>query len=275
MKLDCCQLRPQVVRIAREAGAVILAFYEGRRALSVEQKANDTPLTAADLAAHDLICASLAHLTPDLPVLSEESPPAVERRQWRRYWLVDPLDGTKEFLKRNGEFTVNIALIDDGVPVLGVVHVPVSGSTYSSESRHRAFKQIAQGREQQIHTRPLNRYKPLDVVVSRSHADPRLEDCLAPLTRIAPISMVGVGSSLKLCLIAEGLADLHLRLGPTSEWDTAAAHAVLEAAGGQVCDLHLEPLRYNQNTSLLNPDFLACGDYRFDWSAYIRPPTGA
>jgi len=272
--IDHGLLRQQLLQIAREAGEAILGFYNHDHRLLVQQKADHTPVTEADLAAHRLIEASLTHLTPDIPVLSEEST-AIDHQQrlrWQRYWLVDPLDGTKEFIKGNGEFTVNIALIEGGRPVLGVVHVPVSGATYSGCHRLGAFKRLANGREQAIHSRPLNRYRPLDVVVSRSHADPRLAACLAPLKAVAPLSLTGVGSSLKLCLIAEGMADLHLRLGPTSEWDTAAAQIVLEAGGGLVTDLWLQPLRYNRGESLLNPDFFACGDRHFPWADYLHPP---
>ncbi|HEY5717733.1 MAG TPA: 3'(2'),5'-bisphosphate nucleotidase CysQ [Motiliproteus sp.] len=266
-------MRQQLIQIAREAGTVILRFYQRRDTLQVEQKLDNTPVTEADLAAHHLIVSSLALLTPEIPILSEESAEfdPSQRQRWSRYWLVDPLDGTKEFLKRNDEFTVNIALIEKGQPVLGVVHVPVSDSTYSAD-RAGAYKRQGNGREHRIQCRPLNRYRPLDVVVSRSHADPRLEQCLAPLKQVAPLSLVGVGSSLKLCLIAEGLADLHLRLGPTSEWDTAAAQAVLVAAGGMMTDLALQPLRYNSRDSLINPDFFAAGDARFNWSDYLAPP---
>ncbi len=269
--MDSATLLPQLIRIAQEAGEAILNIYNRAESLQVDYKTDSTPLTEADLAAHTLICASLERLTPDIPILSEESDPEQirDRLNWQRYWLIDPLDGTKEFIKRNGEFTVNIALIDQHRPILGVVYAPAIHTSYAGCVRTQtAFKyegNAAATPKQPIKTRLLTPFRPLALVVSRSHRDPHIDAYIDQIKQLTPVSETPIGSSLKLCLIAEGMADLHLRIGPTSEWDTAAAHAVLEAAGGSVSDLHGEVLRYNTNSSLLNPDFMAVGDARFDW----------
>ncbi len=251
--------------VSRDAGKAILKIYD--QDFSVEHKADDSPLTQADLASHHCITTALQELTPDIPLLSEESAhiPWEERRRWRRYWLIDPLDGTREFVKRNGEFTVNIALIEDGGPVLGVVHVPVTGVTYFGDIDKGAFRQLADQEAVPIHvTKPCA--SPMRVAGSRSHAGDSLKQFLA---RLPEHSMVSMGSSLKLCLVAEGKADVYPRLGPTSEWDTAAAQAVVEAAGGKVTDTDMHPLRYNQKESLLNPHFLVFGDDSIDWKAWL------
>ncbi|WP_457665695.1 3'(2'),5'-bisphosphate nucleotidase CysQ [Thiolapillus sp.] len=252
-------------QIARDAGAAILQVYA--QDFEVQEKADSSPLTQADMASHRLIESALGKLTPGIPVLSEESAaiPYAQRSQWSRYWLIDPLDGTREFVKRNGEFTVNIALIDEGYPVLGVVHVPVTGVTYFGDTRAGAFRQEADGNPQHIEvTRPCA--SPIRVAGSRSHAGDSL---VKFLQKLPPHEMVSMGSSLKLCLVAEGKADIYPRLGPTSEWDTAAAQAVVEAAGGQVTDTDLQRLAYNQKDSLLNPHFLVFGDDTIDWKAYL------
>jgi 3'(2'), 5'-bisphosphate nucleotidase len=255
--------------IARAAGRRILDVYE--RGFSVEQKEDRSPLTEADRAAHELICEKLEQLTPGVPVLSEESAKVdyEKRAEWKRFWLVDPLDGTKEFINRNGEFTVNIALIEAGVPVLGVVYAPVLGVVYAGTADEGAFREEADGRRTPIRvTTPHQR--PVRVVGSRSHAGDSLGAYLARLEeQLGSHQMVSMGSSLKLCLVAEGKADLYPRLGPTSEWDTAAAQAVVEAAGGQVTDLQLRPLRYNSKDSLLNPHFLVFGDPGVDWAGFL------
>ena len=251
----------QVRSLACRAGAAILEVYEGE--FHVERKDDRSPLTAADLAAHHLIVEGLSALTPDLPVLSEESAgvPWPERSRWTRYWLVDPLDGTREFVKRNGEFTVNIALIDDHRPVLGVVQVPVSGLVAWAVSGQGAWQVVADGEPQRLRTRA--RAEPLVVAGSRSHGDARQASLLDQVGRH---EVVPLGSSLKFLRIAAGEADLYLRLGPTSEWDTAAAQCVLEEAGGAVLDLDGRPLACNTRDSLLNPEFFACGDPRTDWA---------
>jgi 3'(2'), 5'-bisphosphate nucleotidase len=196
-------------------------------------------------------------------VLSEESAPIddQERLSWSTYWLVDPLDGTKEFLNRNGEFTVNIALIEDNVPSFGIVHVPVEGLTYVGQAKKGAFRLDAAHTQVSLHVAE-QASDPLRILGSRSHPAPDLDEYL---TQQGPFIMAPVGSSLKFCRVAEGSADLYPRFGPTSEWDTAAGQAVLESAGGRVVDLQGYRLRYNLKTSLLNPYFLAFGDLSRDW----------
>jgi 3'(2'), 5'-bisphosphate nucleotidase len=253
--IDFKALLPELLSIAAEAGRAILSVYDSD--FAVELKDDRSPLTAADRAAHTTILAGLKRLSPELPVLSEESPPEelAGRRSWQRFWLVDPLDGTREFIKRNGEFTVNIALIDSHRPVAGVVAAPALGRTYYGAVGHGAFRQ--DGAE----PRPIGVRRPaadpLRIVGSRSHGSPDLESFLAT---IGPHVLKPMGSSLKICLVAEGEADLYPRLGLTSEWDTAAAEAVLLAAGGSMIDLKGQPLTYNAREGLLNPHFLALGD---------------
>jgi 3'(2'), 5'-bisphosphate nucleotidase len=253
--------------IARDAGRAILDVY-GRDDVAVARKADDSPLTEADRVAHGMISRALAQLDAGLPVLSEESPPAdhAARRSWARYWLVDPLDGTKEFLKRNGEFTVNIALVEGHRAVLGAVHAPVLDRLYSGAVELGAWRSDAGGVPQPIAVR-ASATSPLRVVGSRSHPSPELA---AYLKRLPPYEITDMGSSLKICLVAEGAADIYPRLGPTSEWDTAAAQAILESAGGRMIDLAGRPLRYNSKDDLLNPHFLAFGDQRRDWLAPIQ-----
>ncbi len=259
------ELREGVIALARDAAAAILEVYEG--AFDVERKADASPLTAADLAAHRRIVAGLARLTPDIPVLSEEAaeetPPA-ERRGWDRLWLVDPLDGTREFVKRNGEFTVNIALIEGGASVFGVIQAPVGGALWHGETGHGAFRR--DGDEERAIRVRAPAAMPLRVAASRSHRDPRTEALMA---RIGDTETIARGSSLKFCLLAEGGMDVYPRFGPTSEWDTAAGQCVLEAAGGRVIDPKGRPLRYNQRDTILNGDFLALGDPDLPWRDWL------
>lgn len=260
----------QLVTLARSAGDAILEVYG--QDFPVKLKSDKSPLTEADLASHRMICSGLADLAPDTPVLSEESAgvPFAVRSGWRRYFLVDPLDGTREFVKRNGEFTVNIALIEDHQPVLGVVHVPVTGVTYFGAAGLGAFKQ-GDAAPEAIRVR-LPAAEPVVVVGSRSHASPDLQSWLAAL---GAHELVSMGSSLKFCLVAEGEADFYPRLGPTSEWDTAAAQAVVEAAGGRVVKLDGQDLRYNTKADILNPAFLVYGDANRDWPALFAGRAGS
>ena len=259
------QLLPRVRTIAEDAGRAILDLYG--RDIQIERKADKSPLTAADRAAHDIIVAGLGELDPRLPVLSEESPEGelTARRQWSRYWLVDPLDGTKEFIKRNGEFTVNIALIDGHVPVLGVVLAPALKIEYFGTLGHGAWRRSADSEPLAIAIAPQAR-DPIRVVGSRSHPSPAIG---AFLRRLGPYTIHAIGSSLKICLVADGSADLYPRFGPTCEWDTAAAQAVLESAGGCMIDPAGHPLRYNTREDLINPHFLAFGDRGRAWLAAI------
>jgi len=254
-----------LLQLVRDAGARIMQVYQTD--FEVQAKQDQSPVTAADMAAHALITKELPSLTPGIPVLSEESgvPPFEQRRRWGRYWLVDPLDGTKEFIKKNGEFTVNIALIDNHLPVLGVVGVPAQSREYYGGQGLGAFRVCQSGTPEPIHVSPLGP-GPVRVVGSRSHPSPALGGYLA---RLGAHHMVPMGSSLKLCLVAEGKADIYPRLGPTSEWDTAAAHAVVLGAGGSVTDLSGRPLRYNTKDDILNPHFLVFADATRDWVGYL------
>jgi 3'(2'), 5'-bisphosphate nucleotidase len=267
---DLAALADAVEELAVAAGQAILEVYG--RDFEVMHKDDDSPLTQADLASHRVIRDGLARLTPDLPLLSEESA-GVDfdiRSDWAEYWLVDPLDGTREFVNRNGEFTVNIALIRGHDPVFGVVHVPVSGVSYLGLVKDApaggAWRRAPGQRREPIRVqRPAA--QPLRVVGSRSHANPRLQQFLAPL---GDYELVSMGSSLKFCLLAEGKADFYPRLGPTSEWDTAAAHAVVLAAGGRIVTLQGRPLQYNRKDSYLNPEFLVIADDTRDWLGLFR-----
>jgi 3'(2'), 5'-bisphosphate nucleotidase len=267
MNLAGPELLERVADIARRAGREILEVYASGETAATT-KADRSPLTAADLRAHHLIVASLHQLTPELPVLSEEAAatPFTERSQWPRYWLVDPLDGTREFLSRNGQFTVNIALIDGHAPALGVVHVPVSDTSYRGLPGTGAWRQTAAGPGEAIEVARRSA-TPLRVVGSRSHRGDSLDAFLA---RVGEHRLLAIGSSLKLCLVAEGAADVYPRLGPTSEWDTAAAHAVVSGAGGTVSRLDGAPLQYNTRPELLNPFFVAYGPSDRDWLALLR-----
>lgn len=254
-----------VEAIALHAGEAILRVYHSD--FDVHDKADDSPLTQADLAAHRIIEQRLSALRPRYPVLSEEGHHAgfEERAGWHRYWLVDPLDGTREFVRKNGEFSVNIALIEDHRPILGVIHAPTRGKTYSARRGHGAHRIDASGRVP-IRTRTVPDTP--SVFVSRSHQDAQLQQLMQRLPEHHALSR---GSSLKFCAIAEGEADLYPRTGPTSEWDTAAGQCVLEAAGGAVLRLpELTPLRYNQKASLINPGFLVVGDTAFGWPERLR-----
>jgi len=256
----------QIRVISQAAGDAILEVYSS--AFDVELKDDHSPLTDADRVSHAIIVEGLHNLYPSLPILSEESPPEdlSDRASWVRYWLVDPLDGTKEFIKRNGEFTVNIALIDAHEPVLGVVLAPALGREYSALLGHGAFRRDADGDHRPIEV-CREAGEQLRIVSSRSHAAPALA---AYLDAIGPHELKPMGSSLKICLVAEGAADVYPRLGPTSEWDTAAAQAILISAGGSMIDLAGQPLTYNSKEHLLNPHFVAFGDCRRDWLAPIR-----
>ena len=257
-KGDLAALMPEVVGLARKASEAVMRIYHGGH--TVKRKADASPVTEADHASEAIILEGLRRLTPEMPVLSEEevshhgihfdyeNPP-------KRYWLVDPVDGTKEFVAKRGEFTINIGLVENGQPILGVLHVPVSGDTYAAAGRHSATVRRADGRVESIHVRPPPRAG-IVVLASRSHGDKAhlsafLEDYTVAERRL-------MGSAIKFALIAEGVGDLYPRLGPTMEWDTCAGQAILEAAGGSVATLAGKPLRYGKR-DFLNPDFVAHG----------------
>jgi len=254
-----------IVALAQEAGNAILEIYATD--FEVDTKSDESPLTKADLASNTVIEAGLKALTPDIPIISEESglPPFDVRGKWSRYWLIDPLDGTKEFVNRNGEFTVNIALIDNKKPVLGVVHVPVQNKTYSGCEGVGAFIRVDGGAATRINVSAQSA-SPVRVVGSRSHRGASLD---AFLNDLGDFEMLPMGSSLKFCVVAEGGADIYPRLGLTSEWDTAAAQAVVEQAGGAVLELHGGPLLYNDKEDILNPHFLVRGPDDKDWLGMI------
>ncbi|MDR5858468.1 3'(2'),5'-bisphosphate nucleotidase CysQ [Halomonas eurihalina] len=258
-------MRDRLLAGVEVAGREVLEIYN--RTFHVETKEDDSPLTEADMASHHALVALLESVAPGVPVLSEESGEISyeTRRDWARYWLIDPLDGTKEFIKKNGEFTLNVALVENGDPVFGIVHAPVLDTTWYGQVGQGAWK-VEQGASSRIQVRALPREggDPWKVVGSRSHGAEAFEAFCAGLPQHERVSM---GSSLKLCLVAEGQADLYPRLAPTSEWDTAAAQAVVVAAGGEVLDAEtLEPLRCNQQDSVLNPFFIVCGERDQRWT---------
>ncbi|BDX06201.1 3'(2'),5'-bisphosphate nucleotidase CysQ [Planctobacterium marinum] len=257
------ELLEPVIAITRDAGDAIMAIYQ--KDFSIYEKSDDSPLTEADLAAHKIIVQRLAEIS-DYPILSEESANIdwQERKDWQTYWLVDPLDGTKEFIKKNGEFTVNIALIHQGKAILGVVTAPAINQIYAGVLDGPCFKELEDKSRTELNPVSVDSAEQLKIVGSRSHQSPEIKGFLEALGK--PSELVAMGSSLKLCMVAEGKAHLYPRLGPTSEWDTAAAHAVVNAAGGKVTvmtqnengvwqDSGVE-LLYNQKESVLNPYFL-------------------
>ncbi len=253
--METDRLLPGVLELMATAAGRIVEI--AARQMVVDYKADDSPLTAADLASHEVLTGGLQDLTPDWPVLSEESAalPWSVRRKWQRYWLVDPLDGTKEFIQRRDSYTINVALIDHGRPVLGAVGAPAR-NTFWYATGGSAWRRDHGGQVHRLHSRRPSSSPPV-VVASLSHRSPVLENYLASLGEHRDIS---IGSALKFCLIAEGEADFYPRLGLTSEWDTAAGQCVVEAAGGIVRRFDDEPLLYNTKESLINPWFYVRGD---------------
>jgi 3'(2'), 5'-bisphosphate nucleotidase len=260
---------PAVVDIAHAAGREIMAIY--RAGFSITLKHDQSPLTEADLASQRVIAAGLAALTPDIPMIGEESPAGevIGRHGWTSVWLVDPLDGTREFVKRNGEFTVNIALVHAHAPVLGVLHAPDRAVTWYAARGRGAFRL-----EGDV-LRPIHARSPAPAVPrvlgSRSHSDRKLA---AALDMMGPHELIGVGSAMKFGLIAEGAGDFYARMSPTSEWDTAAGQTILEEAGGHVVGLDGRPLRYNAGPRLTNPSFCVYADASRDWLTPLRTAYG-
>ncbi len=266
---DLKSLCNSCVAIAREAGSKILEIYNSD--FDIEHKEDKSPLTNADMASHNTIVKALSTLTPDIPVLSEESArlPFEQRKQWSVYWLVDPLDGTREFIKRNGEFTVNIALIENHKSILGVIHVPVLDIDYFAYAGAGAFKSVSGGKAETITVKNPDNTR-LTVAGSRSHGSEEMQKYMKNIAAsYSEVDMLSMGSSLKFCLVAEGKADLYPRLGLTSEWDTAAAQCIVEQAGGYVTKTDMSALEYNTKDSLLNPFFFVFGDASKDWSSYL------
>jgi 3'(2'), 5'-bisphosphate nucleotidase len=265
-----------VIALAEQAGKAIMAVYAGD--FDVAAKHDRSPLTEADMASHHLLVAGLEALTPEIPVLSEESTalePTV-RRSWPELWLVDPLDGTREFVKKNGEFCVCIARVAHGIPELGVVHSPVTGVTWSAVRGKGAWRRELDGSEIALSPAPMasadalaamtHSGNGLRVAASRSHLDARTS---ALLDRLPSAERLAMGSALKFGMLADGRLDFYPRFGPTSEWDTAAGQCLVEAMGGAVLDLNGEPLRYNQRDTLLNGDFIAMRDARLPWRNWL------
>jgi 3'(2'), 5'-bisphosphate nucleotidase len=258
---------PPLLRLCRMAGELICDHYNAPEAHAYEAKGDDSPLTRADLASHAVLQGGLSALEPNLPVLSEESAPAdiAQRRQWQRYWLIDPLDGTKEFLARTGEFTINIALIDHHRPVLGVLYLPLERVAYVGIPGMLAhcYSDAGDGTwsVSELATRPLRAAHAMVLLASRRHSGSHLQACLKWLDEHwGPVTRCNMGSALKFCQMAQGRGDFYPRFSPCCEWDTAAGQAVLEAAGGCVLGLDGEPLRYNCRDSLYSPTFYAIAD---------------
>ena len=268
---DLTDLVNSIVSIAADAGLKILELYDSAD-LDISSKHDNTPLTEADLAANQVIIDKLSQIEPTYPILTEESCGVSfdERHEWNRYWLVDPLDGTREFIKHSGEFSVNIALIDNGVPILGVVHAPVLNVTYWACRGFGAWKQQAFEPPVSIKVRTASESC---VTVARSSAPLTAGPLQRFLSRLGQYKIVSMGSALKSCLVAEGSADLYAKLGPTCEWDTGAAQCIVEEAGGHVTDTDMNDLRYNTKDSLLNPHFFVFGAGDRNWSEYLESDT--
>ncbi|MEM1243895.1 MAG: 3'(2'),5'-bisphosphate nucleotidase CysQ [Pseudomonadota bacterium] len=258
---------PDLIQLAKQAGKAIMEVYQQKTPVDVKIKADKTPVTQADLIAHQVIKNKLQQLTPEIPILSEEAANIdfSERKKWHTYWLIDPLDGTKEFIQRTDEFTVNIALIAQHHSVLGVVYAPVLDWCYYASRSTKAYKIEAQQPPHEIKVRQAG--DKLTVALSRRHGHKEF----APyLEKIRGHEIIKKGSSLKSCLIAEGKADIYASMGPTSEWDTGASQCIVEVAGGRVCDLEFNPLCYNTKASLINPPFIVVGDASYNWKQFFN-----
>ncbi|MEE8059562.1 MAG: 3'(2'),5'-bisphosphate nucleotidase CysQ [Pseudomonadales bacterium] len=264
-------LADRVAALCQQAGEAITAIYLSSQPLVVEQKADSSPVTVADLESHQIIVKGLSQLAPSCPILSEEQsiPSFAERSQWARYWLVDPLDGTKEFIGRTGEFTINIALIEQGLPVLGVVYLPLVKIAYIGVAGESAWREDAMGRVE-LRVNDRGQDEKVRVLTSSRHKGEYLQACLDRLEQhFGGVERIKVGSALKFCHLAEGLGDIYPRFSPCSEWDTAAGQAVLEAAGGQLVDIDFRRFSYNYKESLINPHFYAFGAANVDWRAVL------
>jgi 3'(2'), 5'-bisphosphate nucleotidase len=248
------------LKVAKKAGIALLELYRKPGPFEVRTKPDSSPLTDADILAHEIIKVGLTEITPTIPVLSEEDCqiPFEERRQWPYYWLVDPLDGTREFIHRSDEFTVNIALIHNGRPILGIIYIPVTDISFFACEKQAAFKQEADQPPQPIHVRPWAAGQNIVIVIGQRSKTTRLQEMLQKNQKY---ELLRLGSALKFCWIAEGKADIYPCLGTPYEWDTAAGQCIVEAAGGQTIDLQrLKPLQYNAKESLVSPPFIVVGD---------------
>lgn len=275
--MDFARLGEQLIPLVRQAGQALLRYYADVATLDVQTKSNHTPLTAADLAAHDILVQGLRKLYPDIPVLSEEdAEPAStlgERQHWSTLWLVDPLDGTREFLDGSDNFCINIALVENGEARFGLIYLPVSDAAYFGIVGQGAWCQIGTN-QRAIICRKIDNNNLVTLISSRKRfkqALLELEQRLA--AKFQHVERVGIGSGVKFCRIAEGAADIYPCFGPTYEWDTAAGQALVEAAGGRMCSLAQQPFRYNCRTSLLNGGFYVLGDSAYDWLPLLPPQT--
>ncbi|GAJ77203.1 3'(2'),5'-bisphosphate nucleotidase CysQ [Vibrio sp. CCB-PB317] len=270
MTKDLSHLLPQVIEIARSAGQMILEIYE-KKQYEAYTKSDETPVTSADIAAHKLITERLSELTPDIPVLSEEDADISlqQRAQWERYWLVDPLDGTQEFIARSGDFATIIALVDNNKPTMGVVYGPVSGVTYYAYSGKGAWKIPDMSDSVKIHTHKHEQPgQSIAIAISRRQDINRITSRMSSAWNY---DLIPLGSAaLKACLVAEGAVDCYLRLGPTGEWDTAATQCIVEEAGGRILSTQLEPLSYNERETLENPNFIVLGDADLPWNEILQ-----
>ncbi len=270
MTQDVSQHINAVIDIARSAGQLILDIYE-KKEYQAFTKSDETPVTSADIAAHKFIVEQLAELTPDIPVLSEEDADiSLEKRsQWSRYWLVDPLDGTQEFIARSGDFATIIALVENHKPIMGVVYGPVSGVTYYAYQGKGAWKIPDMHESVRINSHKHDgRSSPIAIAISRRQDINRITSRMSSAWNY---DLVPLGSAaLKACLVAEGAVDCYLRLGPTGEWDTAATQCIVEEAGGRILSTQLEPLSYNERDTLENPNFIVLGDESLPWNEILK-----
>ena len=261
-------------RAAREAGKVVLEIYDSGDFQSF-QKDDDSPVTSADYEANEIIIKILQQETPDIPIMSEETDNSAyaERKNWKRYWLIDPIDGTQEFIARSGDFAVNIALIEDNQPILGVIYWPPGETLYSAFRGHGAFKEspVANGK---ITVRSLDDPEKGVVMIAISRRQAR-EKIMSNMSDHRVYQTLPAGScSLKACFIAEGKADVFLRIGVTGEWDTGASQCIVVEAGGKILAHDFSPLSYNQRESVLNPDFIVMGDNKVDWQSIVKYQLG-
>ncbi|TMX52279.1 3'(2'),5'-bisphosphate nucleotidase CysQ [Vibrio alginolyticus] len=270
MTKDLSHLLPQIIEIARSAGQMILEIYE-KKQYEAYTKSDETPVTSADIAAHKFITERLSDLTPDIPVLSEEDADISleQRAQWERYWLVDPLDGTQEFIARSGDFATIIALVDNNRPTMGVVYGPVSGVTYYAYNGKGAWKIPDMSDSVKIHTHKHEQpEQSIAIAISRRQDINRITNRMSSAWNY---DLIPLGSAaLKACLVAEGAVDCYLRLGPTGEWDTAATQCIVEEAGGRILSTQLEPLSYNERETLENPNFIVLGDADLPWNEILQ-----
>lgn len=261
------------IQSAKKAGVEVMKYYHQGN-YTAQMKEDDSPVTSADIASNDILMDLLKTLTPDIPIISEEvgALPLNERKHWERYWLLDPIDGTGEFIIGSGDFAVNIALVENGWPTIGVIHAPDHCLTYYGQKNLGAFKDNSQS-SNQIQVADYHSDKAVKVAISRRQ---ELNLMGQYLNSDMNYEYIALGScSLKNCLIAEGGADCYLRIGPTGEWDTGASQCILEQAGGSIINSEFNSLSYNQRESLANPDFISLGSADFPWQQIIKKHRAA